>query len=153
MWRTYRMPLPCPQQGPGAPLKSNTWIFQCWTQVDDICEQRLGHSKVSSGYQGNSEQDGFCCQRNSSPHPKKKPTLVFRGLGILECYDEKLCRTLIVNHIAGDVSGENSRIKRVLVRGERKSPEGGTDPSHGMRLPSGPEILLSPQSAQLPFCA
>lgn len=33
---------------------------------------------------------------------------------------------LIVNHIAGDVSGENSRIKRVLVRGkERKSPEEG----------------------------
>lgn len=64
------------------------------------------------------------------------------------------CRTLIVNHIAGDVSGENSRIKLVLVRGkERKSPEGGTDPQPRCRLPSGPEILLSPQSAQLPFCA
>lgn len=46
------------------------------------------------------------------------------------------CRTLIVNHIAGDISGENSRIKRILVRGrERKSPEGGTDPSHGVAFP------------------
>ena len=27
---------------------------------------------------------------HSHPTPKKKPTLVFRGLGILECYDEKL---------------------------------------------------------------
>jgi len=59
------------------------------------------------------------------------------------------CRTLIVNHMAGDVSAENSRIKQVLVRGgERKSPEGGTEPSHGVTFPVAQRFccLLSQRS-------
>ena len=64
------------------------------------------------------------------------------------------CKTLIVNHIAGDVSAENSRIKQILVRGgESKSPEGGTEPSHGVAFPVAQRFccLLSQRSCHSVF--
>lgn len=46
------------------------------------------------------------------------------------------CRTLIVNHIAGDVSGENSRISGFLSEGKKENPQReGLDPSHGVAFP------------------